>query len=87
MPFYNEKDIVKLQSKVQTSVLGLGVDLPLSQQEEGEEEEEPHENIPEGNTLEVLDLAKSITNANQTRATPLPTLTLYRKEMTLLRRG
>ena len=72
--------IVKLQSKVQTSVLGLGVDfvLPLSQQQEQEQEqqEEPHQNIPEGNTLEVLDMAKSITNANQTRAAPLPTLTL-----------
>ena len=52
--------IVKLQSKVQTSVLGLGVDfvLPLSQEEEEEEEEEeqqqqePHQNIPEGNILE-----------------------------------
>ena len=35
-------NIVKLQSKVQTSVLGLGVDfvLPLSQQEEQQEEQE-----------------------------------------------
>ena len=71
--------IVKLQSKVQTSVLGLGVDfvLPLSQQEEQEEqEEEPHQNIPEGNILEVLNLAKSLTKPNQTHATPLLTLTL-----------
>ena len=39
---------IKLQSKVQTSVLGLGVDfvLPLSQ-----EQEEPHQNIPQGNIL------------------------------------
>ena len=39
-------DIVKLQVKVQTSVLGQGVDfvLPLSQQEEQAEEEEPHQN-------------------------------------------
>ena len=36
------RDFVKLQSQVQTSVLGLGVDfvLPLSQQQEQEEEEE-----------------------------------------------
>ena len=34
--------IVKLQSQVQTSVLGLGVDfvLPLSQQEQQQEEQE-----------------------------------------------
>ena len=41
---------VKLQSKVQTSVLGLGVDfvLPLSQQEQQQEQEQqPHQNIPE----------------------------------------
>ena len=73
--------IVKLQSEVQTSVLGLGVDfvLPLSQQEQQEQEqqeEEPHQNIPEGNILEVLNLAKSLTKPNQTHATPLLTLTL-----------
>ena len=51
------KIFVKLQSKVQTSVLGLGVDfvLPLSQEQEEEEqqqkEEEPHQNIAEGNIL------------------------------------
>ena len=52
--------------------LGQGVDfvLPLSQQEEA------HQNIPEGNILEVLNLAKSLTNPNQTHATPLLTLTL-----------
>ena len=35
--------IVKLQAKVQTSVLGLGVDFvfPLSQQEQQEQQEEP----------------------------------------------
>ena len=56
--------------------LGLGVDfvLPLSQQEE--QEQEPHQNIPEGNILEVLNLAKSLTKPNQTHATPLLTLTL-----------
>ena len=34
---------VKLQSKVQTSVLGLGVDFvfPLSQQQQEEEQEQP----------------------------------------------
>ena len=74
-------DIVKLQSKVQTSVLGLGVDfvLPLSQQQEQEQEQEqqePHQNIPEGNILEVLNLAESLTKPNQTHATPLLTLTL-----------
>ena len=74
-------NIVKLQSKVQTSVLGLGVDfiLPLSQQqqqEEQQEEQEPHQNIPEGNILEVLNFAKSLTKPNQTHATPLSTLTL-----------
>ena len=40
--------VIKLQSKVQTSVLGLGVDfvLPLSQQEQQEQQqqEEPHQN-------------------------------------------
>ena len=36
-------DIVKLQSKVQASAFGLGVDFvfPLSQEEEQEEEQEP----------------------------------------------
>ena len=55
--------------------LGLGVDfvLPLSQEEQ---EEEPHQNIPEGNILEVLNLAKNLTKPNQTHATPLLTLTL-----------
>ena len=51
--------------------LGLGVDfvLPLSQ----EQQEEPHQNLPEGSILEVLDLAKSLTKPNQTHATPLLT--------------
>jgi len=73
----NVEVIVKLQSKVQTSVLGLGVDfvLPLSQQEqEQEEQEEPHQNIPEGSILEVLNFTKCHTKPNQTHATPLPTL-------------
>ena len=57
--------------------LGLGVDfvLPLSQQEE---QQEPHQNIPEGNILEALNLAKSLTKPNQTHTTPLFTLTLHR---------
>ena len=39
--------VVKLQSKVQTSVLGLGVDFlsPLSQQQEQQEEEPPPKSI------------------------------------------
>ena len=48
--------------------LGLGVDfvLPLSQeeQEQEEEQEQPHQNIPKGNSLEVLNLAKSLTKPN-----------------------
>ena len=52
--------IVKLQSKVQASVLGLGVDFvfPLSQEQEEQQEEQqqeqPHQNIPEKSILEVL---------------------------------
>ena len=65
----------------QTSVLGLGVDfvLPLSQQQEQEQEQEqqePHQNIPEGKVQNVLNFAKSHAKANQTHATPLPTLIL-----------
>ena len=47
---------VKLQSEVQASAFGLGVDFvsPLSHQEQ---EQEPHQNIPEGSILEVLNLA------------------------------
>ena len=61
--------------------MGLGVDfvLPLSQQEQEQEQEEqqeePHQNIPEGNIQKVLNFAKSHAKANQTNATPLPTLT------------
>ena len=42
------RDFVKLQSQVQTSVLGLGVDfvLPLSQQQEQEQQEEQKEPPP-----------------------------------------
>ena len=60
--------IVKLQSKVQTSVLGLGVDfvLPLSQQQQ----QQPHQNIPEGNILEVFNLAKTINKPNKTHPAP-----------------
>ena len=75
---YQKVIFVKLQSKVQTSVLGLGVDfvLPLSQQEQQQQqEEEPHQNVPEGNILEVLYLAESLTNPNQTLANLRPTLT------------
>ena len=66
--FYCFLFIVKLQSKVQTSVLGLGVDfvLPLSQQQQ-QQQQEPHQNIPEGNILEVLNLQKASTN--QTKPT------------------
>ena len=41
------------KSKVQTSVLGRGVDFvfPLSQQEQ--EQEQPHQNLSEGDVLEV----------------------------------
>ena len=41
---------VKLQSKVQTSVLGLGVDFvsPLLQQQEQQEEEPPPKSIRRG---------------------------------------
>ena len=65
------KTIVKLQFKVQTSVLGIGVDfvLPLSQQQQ---KEQPHQNIPEGNILEVLNLAKNLTKPNQTHDSPIP---------------
>ena len=61
--------------------LGLGVDfvLPLSQQQEQEQEQEqqePHQNIPEGKVQNVLNFAKSHAKANQTHATPLPTLIL-----------
>ena len=78
-------DFVKLQSKVQTLVLGLGVDfvLLLSQQEEEEQQQEPHQNIPEGNIVEVLNLAKSLTKPNQTHATPILTLTLLPRPPTL----
>ena len=68
--------IVKLQSKLYSSVLvGQGVDFvcPLSQEEQEEEEEQqqqPHQNILDGNILEFLNLAKSLTNPNQTHATP-----------------
>ena len=55
------EDFVKLQSKVQASVLGLGVDFvfPLSQeqqeqQQEEQQQEQPHQNIPEKSILEVL---------------------------------
>ena len=48
---------------------------PLSQQEQ-EQREEPHQNIPEVNILDVLNLAKSLTKPNQTHASPLLTLTL-----------
>ena len=72
-------------AKVQTPVLGLGVDfvLPLSQQEEEEEQQqqEPHQNIPEGNILEVLNLAKNLTKPNQTHATPLLTLTKFWQDL------
>ena len=44
--------IVKLQSKVQTSVLGLGVDfvLPMSQQQE--QEQQPHQKQLGGRVLQ-----------------------------------
>ena len=44
--------VVKLQSKVQTSVLGLGVDFvfPLSQQQQQEEEQPPPKSIRTGCT-------------------------------------
>ena len=47
--------------------MGLGVDfvLSLSQQED------PHQNLPEGNIQEVLDLAKSLTKPSQTHATKI----------------
>ena len=60
--------------------------FPLSQEEQ--QQEEPHQNIPEGNILEVLNFVKSLNKPNQTHATPiflhqpyfpphLPTLTLF----------
>ena len=59
---------VKVQSKVQSSVLGVGVDfvLPLSQQDQ----EQPHQNKPEGNILEVLNLAKSLPKPNSCHPPP-----------------
>ena len=54
-------------------VLGLGVDFVFAM---SQEEEEPHQNIPEGNIVEVLNLAKSLTKQNQTHVTLLLTLTL-----------
>ena len=56
--------------------LRLGVDfvLPLSQQEE--EQEQPRQNIPERNILEVLSSSLSLAKPNQTHATTLLTLTL-----------
>jgi len=52
--------------------LGLGVDfvLPLSQQEQ----QQPHQNIPEGNIVEDLNLAKRLTKPNS--CNPPPYLTL-----------
>ena len=52
--------------------LGVDFDLPLSQQLQ--EEEQPHQNIPEGYILEVFDLSKSLTKPNSCH--PLPTLAL-----------
>ena len=48
--------------------LGLGVNfvLPLSQKEE--QQQESHQNIPEGNILEFLNLAKSLTKPHQTQS-------------------
>ena len=66
--------IVKLQSKVQTSVLGLRVDLVLPLSQEQEEQQQPHQNVLEGNILDVLNLAKNLINPYQTHATPLLTL-------------
>ena len=75
--FYCFLFIVKLQSKVQTSVLGLGVDfvLPLSQQQQQQEQEqqEQHQNIPEGNILELSNFTHGLTKPNQAHATPLST--------------
>ena len=48
-------------------VLGLGVDFVLPLSQEQEQQEEPHQNLPEGN---IQDLAKSLTKPNQTHATP-----------------
>ena len=51
------------KSKVQTSVLGLGVDFvfPLSQQQEQEQEQEqPHQNLSEGGALEVCNLTHKL---------------------------
>ena len=73
--------VVKLQSEVQASALGLGVDFvfPLSQEQQ---QQEPHQNIPEGSLLEVLNLTHRLitspllhypTNINSTP----PMLTLW----------
>ena len=71
------RQLTVCQTPVQTSALGLGVDfVSLLSEELEEQEQEPHKNIPEGNILEVLNLAKSLTKPNQTHATPLLTLTL-----------
>ena len=49
------------KSKVQTSVLGLGVDFvsPLSQQQQ-QEQEQPHQNLSEGGALEVCNLTHKL---------------------------
>ena len=57
-------DVVKLQSKVQTSVLGLGVDfvLPLSQQQQQQQQQqEPSPKSYTGSVLKVWNLNWSLT--------------------------
>ena len=56
------QDIVKLQSKVQTSVLGLGVDFvsPLSQQQEQQEQQQEPPPKSEGGVLEVWNLTHEL---------------------------
>ena len=48
--------------------LGLGVDFVLPLSQEQQEQQEPHQNILEGNILNNLNLAKSLTKPNQTHA-------------------
>ena len=56
-------------------VLGLGVDfiLPLSQQEQ-QQEEEPHQNIQEGSVLKIRNLANRLysSDTNQISTPQLP---------------
>ena len=45
-------------------ILVLSFGLSQAEQKEQQQQEEPHQNIPEGNILELLNLAKSLTKLN-----------------------